>query len=506
MSRGNQAFLEFEHVSKIYSGVTALADVSFEAREGEVHALMGENGAGKSTLLKLLSGAESPTEGQINLGGRAYRFRSTQEALRAGVAVIHQELQLVPQLTVAENIFLGHLPNRAGFVDARRLDEEAGALLRWLGESFAPKTPLARLSLGQRQMVEIAKALSREAKVIAFDEPTSSLSAREIEKLFRVIADLRARRCVVLYVTHRMEEVSALCDACTVLRDGRHVRTYGRLDASTPESLVHDMVGRHIAEVYGYAPRPLGPTGLEIRGVLGPGVRAPVSLQVAQGEILGLFGLVGAGRSELLRLVFGAEHRHAGSVHVHGDEVPLRSPRDAIAAGIAYCPEDRKKEGIIPFGSVVENCNLTARRTHAYPGGIIDEAWERRNAGQQIGALNVRASSLAQEMRRLSGGNQQKVLLARWLSLRIRVLLLDEPTRGVDVGAKSEIYRIIFGLAREGIAVVVVSSDLPEVLGVADRIAIMRQGHLAGVLSRDEASPHRVLQQALPKEVAALDR
>jgi L-arabinose transport system ATP-binding protein len=495
-------YLQFENVTKTYPGVTALQGVSFGAREGSVHALMGENGAGKSTLLKALSGAHAPTSGRLCLDGKPRAFQSTADAIAAGVAVIYQELHLVPEMSVAENIYLGHMPARRGLVDRASLHAQTAGQLRRLGEEIDPAIKVSRLPIGQRQMVEIAKALSRGAKVIAFDEPTSSLSAREIEKLFAVIRDLRDQGCVILYVTHRMEEIFKLCDACTVLRDGRHVRTYDTLAGVTPARLVQDMVGRDIADVYGHAARPLGAVALEVDGVTGPGVTSPVTLSVAQGEIFGLFGLVGAGRTELLKLLFGAAPMTTGSVKVHGRTVPLRSPRDAIAAGLVYCTEDRKREGIVPIRSVMENCNLSARRTHCRPAGIIDETWERANARHQVESLNVRTPSLDQLIKNLSGGNQQKVMLGRWLSTRIRVLMLDEPTRGIDVGAKSEIYQIIFRLAREGAGIVVVSSDLPEVLGLADRVAVMREGAISAVFPRAEATPERVLAHALPLDKA----
>ncbi len=493
-------FLQFEDVTKTYPGVTALSGVSFGVGTGSVHALMGENGAGKSTLLKTLSGSHAPTSGRLRLDGVPHVFQSTADALAAGVAVIYQELHLVPGMTVAENIYLGHLPARRGLVDRASLRAQAAAQLRRLGEDIDPDTLLADLPIGQRQMVEIAKALSRGARVIAFDEPTSSLSAREIGKLFTVIRDLRAQGCVILYVTHRMEEIFKLCDACTVLRDGRHVRTYATLDGVTPAGLVQDMVGRDIADVFGYAPRPHGAPALEAGGLLGCGLSAPVSLSVAQGEILGLFGLIGAGRTELMKLLFGAEPLTGGTVRVHGRPVPLRSPGDAIAAGLAYCTEDRKRDGIVPILSVMENCNVSARPAHVRLGCLIDDAWEQANARQQIDSLKVRTPSLTQLIKHLSGGNQQKVILGRWLSTNIRVLLLDEPTRGIDIGAKSDIYQIIFRLAREGAGIVVVSSDLPEVLGLADRVAVMREGAISAIFTRAEATPERVLAAALPLE------
>ena len=503
MTTAAQPYLVFDAITKTYPGVKALRGVSFGVEEGTVHALMGENGAGKSTLLKTLSGAHQPTTGCLRIGGREHVFPSTSAAMAAGVAVIYQELHLVPEMTVAENIYLGHLPQRGGIVDRARLNELAATQLRRLGEDIDPATKLARLPIGQRQMVEIAKALSRGAKVIAFDEPTSSLSAREIEKLFAVIRDLRREGCAILYVTHRMEEVFRLCDACTVLRDGAHVRTHPSLKAITPDVLVKDMVGRDIADVYGYQTRPHGAVALEVSGLAGPGVKSPASFSVARGEILGLFGLVGAGRTELLKLLFGATPASAGSIRIHGQPVVVRRPADAIRAGLVYCTEDRKKEGIVPIRSVMENCNLSARRHHVRLGGIIDERWERSNARQQTTAMAVKTPSIEQLIKNLSGGNQQKVILGRWLSEDVKVLMLDEPTRGIDVGAKSEIYKLMFKLAAEGMAVLVVSSDLPEVLGLADRVLVMRQGRLSAEFSRAEAAPERILAAALPVETSA---
>ena len=500
MTAAPQPFLQFEEITKTYPGVTALQSVSFGVRAGSIHALMGENGAGKSTLLKTLSGAHQPSSGRLLLDNSPHVFQSTSDALAAGVAVIYQELHLVPGMTVAENIYLGHLPARRGLVNRTQLRDQAAAQLKRLGEDIDPDTLLAKLPIGQRQMVEIAKALSRGARVIAFDEPTSSLSAREIEKLFVVIRDLRAQGCVILYVTHRMEEIFKLCDACTVLRDGRHVRTHATLDGVTPALLVQDMVGRDIADVFGYTPRPHGEPALEVDAVSGRGVSSPITLSVAKGEILGLFGLIGAGRTEFLKLLFGAEPLRAGTVRVHGQTVPLKSPRDAIDVGLAYCTEDRKRDGIVPILSVMENCNVSARPAHLRAGCLIDETWESANARHQVDALKVRTPSLTQLIKHLSGGNQQKVILGRWLSTNIRVLLLDEPTRGIDIGAKSEIYQLIFQLARDGAGIIVVSSDLPEVLGLADRVAIMREGTLSAVLSRAEATPERVLAHALPLE------
>jgi L-arabinose transport system ATP-binding protein len=388
-----------------------------------------------------------------------------------------------------------------GFVNRRELAAAARKQLELVGEAIAPDTKLGRLPLAQRQMVEIAKALTRGARIIAFDEPTSSLSDREVRRLFSIIRDLKARGCAILYVSHRMEEIFELCDRITILRDGKHVET-AELATISRDVVVRRMVGRELANIYNYTPRPQGERALIVEGMSGPGLTEPCSFQAKAGEIFGFFGLVGAGRSELMRLIFGATRKTAGRVEVFGREVAVDCPRDAIEAGIVLAPEDRKKEGIVPIRSVLENVNLSARRRKARAGVLIDEAWERTNAQQRIDQLRVRTPSPRQLIRNLSGGNQQKVILGRWLSEPIKVLLLDEPTRGIDVGAKSEIYTIMQNLAREGVCVIMVSSELPEVLGVSDRIAVMRQGRIAAVLDRAEANEETLLKLALPLETA----
>ncbi len=499
MTLPSAATLAFDRVSMEFPGVKALQEVSFAVRPGSVHALMGENGAGKSTLLKILSGAYRPTAGTVVIDGEACAFPDTGAALAAGVAVIYQELHLVPEMSVAENLFLGHLPQRGGFVKRAALYEAARAQLELIGEAIDPGTKVGRLPLAQRQMVEIAKALTRGARIIAFDEPTSSLSDREVQRLFTIIRELKARGCAILYVSHRMDEIFALCDAITILRDGQHVET-AALDTLTRDVVVRRMVGRELANIYNYTLRPHGAPALTVEALTGPGLAEPFSFSVAAGEILGFFGLIGAGRTELLRLIFGATRKTSGTIRIAGEAVEIRSPRDAIAAGIALCPEDRKKEGIVPIRSVLENINLSARRRKARAGILINDTWEHGNARERIDQLRVRTPSPRQLIRNLSGGNQQKVVLGRWLSEPVKVILFDEPTRGIDVGAKSEIYTIMQGLARDGVAVIMVSSELPEVLGIADRIAVMRQGRIAAIVDRAEASEERLLTLALPVE------
>jgi L-arabinose transport system ATP-binding protein len=491
-------YLQFDSITKTFPGVRALEEVSFGVDEGTVHALLGENGAGKSTLLKILSGLYRPDGGRLILGGKDQAFHSTAEAIRAGVAVIYQELQLVPELSVEENLYLGHLPRVFGVVNRRELRRKALAQLEMLGEAISPRARVSSLSIGQRQMVEIAKALSRDAKVIAFDEPTSSLSSRETDRLFAIIKQLREQGKVILYVSHRMDEIFQTCDAATVLRDGRHVETFTSLTHVSRDLLVQKMVGRSIRDIFKYEPREHGDLAIEVRDLMGRGLSKPVNFSVKKGEILGFFGLVGAGRTELMKILYGAEPSTDGSIDIEGRTVNVSSPSAAIRQGIVLCPEDRKKEGIIPIRSVMENLNLSGRRHFSRLGFIIDESRERKNASEFVKKLGIKTPSLRQLIMNLSGGNQQKVILARWLSEQIKVILLDEPTRGIDVGAKSEIYSIIYDLAKRGIGVIVVSSELPEVMGICDRIAVMRQGQMVGILDRSAATQEEILKMALP--------
>lgn len=485
--------LRFERIGKSFPGVRALDDVSFECCEGSVHALMGENGAGKSTLLKILSGAYESTDGSLFLNGERLATRSTQAALDGGIAVIYQELQLVPQLSVADNLFLGHMPARYGWTDRRTLRSEAQKLLDLVGEPIRPETSIGRLPIAQRQMVEIAKALSREAKVIAFDEPTSSLSSREVDRLFSVIERLKAEGRIILYVSHRMDEIYRICDACTVLRDGRHVETVDSLEGVTPDRLVSLMVGRELNTVDTYRTRPVGEVALSLDGLFGPGLSAPIALDVRQGEIVGLFGLVGAGRTETLSLIAGKTRARSGAVVLDGEKLRSYGPRIALRKGIGLCPEDRKKEGIVPIASVGENINLGVR-----PGFLIKPRAERKRAEARVTQLRIRTPSVDQKIRNLSGGNQQKAIIGRVLGHKLKVVLLDEPTRGIDVGAKAEVHDIVRDLAESGVAVLVVSSEMPELLSLCDRILVMEGGRLRGELPHAEATQERLLELALP--------
>ncbi|SAK44054.1 L-arabinose transporter ATP-binding protein [Caballeronia calidae] len=492
-------YLELDGITVSFPGVRALDGVSLSVRAGEVHGLMGENGAGKSTLLKVLSGVNKPLSGTLRLNGIEQRFTSTREAIAAGIAIIYQELHLVPELTVAENLMLGQLPNRGGVLDERALVQRAMKELERLGERIDPRTPVKNLSIGQRQMIEIGKALMRDARVIAFDEPTSSLSARETAQLFRIIDALRADGRAIIYVTHRMDEVYELCDRVTVFRDGKRIETFESVADLERDRLIGCMVGRSITDVYGYRPREAGDVMIEAKGLLGPGLSEPVSFKAQRGEILGFFGLVGAGRSELMKLIYGAAKASAGHVELKGKRVAFASPRDAVRAGIALCPEDRKQEGIVAIASVADNLNISARRHFSPARFLLDARRERALAQEYIAKLAIKTRSGETAIGTLSGGNQQKVILSRWLAERIDVFLMDEPTRGIDVGARAEIYNLLYELAEAGRTVIMVSSDLAEVIGVADRIIVMKEGRIAGELPKADATPDELIKLALPR-------
>lgn len=485
-----QPYLQFVGVSKSFPGVQALQDVSFGVDQGSVHALCGENGAGKSTLLKVLSGVHKPDTGTVRIGGTDHTFSDAAEAIAAGVAVIYQELHLVPDLSVAENLYLGHFPSNAGWVNRKQLNADCQTMLDMLRLDVTPDTQVGKLPIAQRQMVEIAKALTRKAKVIAFDEPTSSLSSREVESLFETIAQLKAQGNVILYVSHRMDEIQRICDAATVLRDGKHVETFQSLSGVSTDTIVERMVGRKIEDIFHYRPREQGEPVLRVSQLMGPGLAEETKLTVNRGEIVGVFGLVGAGRTELLKAIYGAG---TGLIEVEGKPLTLFGPRSAIRAGIVLCPEDRKKEGIIALRSVKENINIAGRKSF-----WVDEKAESKNAEAMVQQLGIRTPSIDQLVKNLSGGNQQKTILARWLGSQVKVILLDEPTRGIDVGAKREIYEIIYGLAEKGLGVLLVSSELPEVMGVCDRILVMNSGRLVASVPREEATEEALLKLALP--------
>ncbi len=491
-------YLEFKSVRKTFPGVVALNDVSFQVAEGSVHGLIGENGAGKSTLLKILSGAYYPTSGEIFIDGKIKDFHNTKDALDAGVAVIYQELNLIPEMTVAENLLLGHMPTKSGFLDRKEMNKIAEGELKFLLENISPDMKIKELSIGQRQMIEIGKALLHNARIIAFDEPTSSLSSREIKQLYKIIKELKDKGHSVIYITHRMEEIFDICDEVTVFRDGEKIETFSDMTAVDHDILVNKMVGRSIEDIYSYRPRTHGEVVLDVKDLMGTGLSEPFSLTVRKGEIVGFFGLVGAGRTEFLKLLYGAEKKVSGTTFINNKEVNILSPSKAIKEGMALCPEDRKDEGIIAVRSVDENISISVRRHFNKFGIFLDRKKETENTNSFIKKLDIKTPSKDQMVGNLSGGNQQKVILARWLGENINVLLMDEPTRGIDVGTKNEIYKLMYNLADEGKGIIFVSSDLPEVLGVADRIIVMREGKFVESVDRDDASQEIILSHALP--------
>lgn len=493
--------LQFNEVSKGFPGVKALNRVSFQAMGGQVHGLLGENGAGKSTLLKILGGQYRPESGQLLLNGQVCRFKSAADSIAAGIAVIHQELQYVPELTVAENVLLGRLPTRFGVVNHRAAHNLVAEKLKAIGVDLSPDTRLTDLSIAQRQMVEICKAVMQDAQVIAFDEPTSSLSHRESAILFNLVRVLRSEGRAVIYISHRLEELYALCDTCTIFRDGRKVATHAVMAEVPRERLISDMVGRELQDIYDYRARPVGPVRLDVRDLKSSHLPQGLSFELRAGEVLGFFGLVGAGRSELMRLLYGADKRSGGEVKLDGKVVSAAGPAAAISAGIVLCPEDRKEQGILAQSSVAENINISCRR-HGLLGGLfLRHQREAILADTFIQRLRIKTPNREQEIRLLSGGNQQKVILARWLAEQgLKVLILDEPTRGIDVGAKNEIYRIIYEVAERGCCVIVVSSELPEVLGITDRLIVMREGRISGELMRTQANETEALRLALPDD------
>jgi len=493
-----QDFLEFNAISKGYPGVQALSNVSFSVRKGTVHGLMGENGAGKSTLIRILSGDQAADTGEIRIGGEQQAYKSVRDAFQAGVIVVHQELQLVAELTVAENLWLGRFPARAGVLDRRKLIAVVAEKLTDMGIEVDPAAKVASLSIGERQMVEIAKAVMVDARVIALDEPTSSLSSRESEILFSLIDRLRTNGTVILYVSHRLDEIFKLCDSLTVLRDGKLAAHHSDISQVTRDQVIAEMVGREIANIWGWRGRPLGADRLQVTKLAGPKLPHPIDFTVRKGEILGFFGLIGAGRSEMARLLYGADARSQGTVTVDGKTVTADSPAHSIRAGLVLCPEDRKLDGIIQGRSIEENMAISSRR-HFSPFGILNPRKEAELADTFIAKLRVRTPSRKQDIINLSGGNQQKVILGRWLSEQgVKALLIDEPTRGIDVGAKSEIYDILYELAAQGMAIIVISSELPEIIGITDRIIVMCEGRIATQIERSDFDERRILAAALP--------
>ncbi|MHB9856885.1 sugar ABC transporter ATP-binding protein [Streptomyces sp. YIM S03343] len=486
--------LRIEGLGKTFPGVVALDGVDFDLRRGEVHVLLGENGAGKSTLIKMLSGAYRPDSGRIFAGRQEVRIHGARDAERLGIATIYQEFNLVPDLTVAENIFLGRQPRRFGMIDRKRMEADASRLLDRVGVRVSPRAKVRELGIARLQMVEIAKALNLDARVLIMDEPTAVLTSEEVEKLFQIVRRLREDGVGIIFITHHLEEIAALGDRVTVLRDGRSV---GQVPASTPQDeLVRLMVGRSIEQQYPREAADPGAPLLSVSGLTRDGVFHDVGFDVRAGEVVGVAGLVGAGRTEVARAIFGADPYNSGTVEVAGRRLPRHDVGAAMAAGVGLVPEDRKGQGLVLDASVQENLGLVTLRA-ASRVGWVDRRAQRTAAARIAEQLGVRMAGLGQHVRTLSGGNQQKVVIGKWLLADTKVLILDEPTRGIDVGAKVEIYQLINELTAAGHAVLMISSDLPEVLGMSDRVLVMNQGRIAGELPAHEATQDTVMALAV---------
>ncbi len=499
-----ETFLEIRHLTKTFPGVKALDGVSLTVQRGEIHALCGENGAGKSTLIKILSGVypHGSYDGEIFLEGKPMHFRNIRDAEHRGIAVIYQELALVKEMTIGENIFLGQEPKKFGLIDWNTIYFRAGRLLEELGLNLNPRTPVKNLGIGQQQLVEIAKALSKNARLLILDEPTAALTENEVEILLRLLRQLRERGVTCIYISHKLGEVLSIADRVTVLRDGKSVGT-ATIKELDEHKLVAMMVGRELSDFFPHESSLSGEVVLEVKGLTlyesGNDHRVVVknaSFQIRRGEILGISGLMGAGRTELLMGIFGVwPGRRDGEILLNGQRLPIRQPQDAIRAGIGLVSEDRKRFGLVLQHSVAKNITLANLRKIA-PKNILDENREVQFSHRFVDELGIRAPSINHEVTTLSGGNQQKVVLAKWLLTEPRVLFLDEPTRGIDVGAKFEIYQIMNRLVADGVAVVMVSSELPEILGMSHRILVLHEGEITGEFKREKASPEKIMMAA----------
>ncbi|MEA2553782.1 MAG: ribose transport system ATP-binding protein [Fimbriimonadaceae bacterium] len=486
-----------EGVVKSFPGVLALDGVTLEVLPGEVHALMGENGAGKSTLMKILAGAYQADSGTILIDGKPVHISSPREATKLGIGIIYQEFNLVPQLSIAENIFLGREPRGVlpGWLDEARMEREASALMANLGSNVDVRTPVSKLSVAMQQMVEIAKATSHKSRILVMDEPSATLTKHELENLYRLIRQLKAEGVSIIYISHRMDEVFSICDRITVLRDGKTVGTRPTSEV-TPDELIRMMVGRTLEDNFPKVPAPFGDPVLEVSGLTTHGLLKSISFNVRAGEIVALAGLIGSGRTEIARCIFGADRYDSGEIRVQGQPLIAHGPRSAIKTGIGFVPEDRKGQGLILDLSVRENTSLAALPSLSR-GGFVRRSSERKAVSEYVQNLGVRTPGIEQKVKNLSGGNQQKVVLGKWLLTRSKLLILDEPTRGIDVGAKVEIYQLMNRLAAQGIGILMISSELPEVLGMADRILVMREGRLVGELSREEATQEMIGELAV---------
>lgn len=492
--------LKMEGIKKDFVGVRALQGVSFELRKGEVHALMGENGAGKSTLVKILTGIHQRDAGTIEFEGKEIAYANPKEAQDNGIVMVHQELNMMTHLTVAQNLFIGKELMNGKFVDDKRMNIEAKKVFELLNIDIDPKETMGNLTVGKQQMVEIAKAISSEAKIIVFDEPTAALTETESAELFKIIDDLTARGIGIIYISHRMDEIKKITDRVTVFRDGQYVGTLITKD-STKDEIINMMVGRVVYE----EPKQKSnvpadaPIVLSVRNLSNGDLVEDVSFDLRKGEILGFSGLMGAGRTEVARALFGADAMTEGEVYINGEKVIINSPQDAVKAGIGYLSEDRRRYGVLVDNSVEDNSVITS--LEQFTNGIfLDKDKIRSESQRYVEALNTRTPSTTQLVKNLSGGNQQKVVIAKWLICDSEILIFDEPTRGIDVGAKSEIYTLMNQLVKEGKSIIMISSELTEILRMSDRIAVMCEGHKTGELSIEEATQEKIMYLATLRE------
>ncbi|KGD75945.1 sugar ABC transporter ATP-binding protein [Pantoea vagans] len=491
----NAFALEAEGISKFFPGVKALDNVSLRVRPGTVHALMGENGAGKSTLMKCLIGMYRPDKGTIKIKGEPVQFQDTMDALRSGISMIHQELNLVPYMTVAENIWLGREPMKFGFVDHARLNLKTQELLNRLNIRLKADRMVGELSIASQQMVEIAKAVSWDSDIVIMDEPTSALTETEVAHLFTIIRDLREQGKAIIYISHKMDEIFNITDEVSIFRDGSWIAS-DQTAKYTRQSLITQMVGRELTQLFPKFNSAIGEEVLTVRNLTCKDRFTDVSFSVRRGEILGVAGLVGAGRSEVMESLFGMESFDSGEILIDGVPVTIDSPSTAIEKGMAFLTEDRKKSGLFLVLSVMENMSIVNMPEYSGKSGFVSHVKMAQDCMEQIRRLNIKTPTMDQIINNLSGGNQQKVLIARWLLAQPKILILDEPTRGIDVGAKAEIYRLISELANRGVAIIMVSSELPEILGMSDRVMVMHGGRITGILDKEEADQETILSLA----------
>jgi len=496
-----QKVLEMKNIDKSFSGTHALRGINFDLESGEVHALLGENGAGKSTLIKVLGGIHHPDSGQIIIDGQAVKMENVHEAQKHGIGIIHQEIVLVPYLSVAENIFLGREPvTRLGFKDIKTINRRATEMVSELGLNYDVRKPVGELTIAQQQMVEIIKAISFNVKILVMDEPTSSLSEDEVEKLFEIIARLKKSKVSIIYISHRMEELFKISDRITVIRDGTYVGTK-KTKETRHDELVSMMVGRSLSNFYTRTESNIGSEVLSVKNLTKKGVFEDVTFSIREGEILGFSGLVGAGRSEIMTAIFGGDSYDSGEIFLHGKKVSIKSTQQATGRGLAMVPEDRKKQGLMLKNTVGFNLTLASIR-YLVNGPLISTSKKQEVIKSYIANLRIKTSSPDVNVSQLSGGNQQKVVLGKWLATRPKLLILDEPTRGVDVGAKSEIYAIINQLACEGMAIILVSSELPEIINMSDSVCVVRNGKIVKQLGRNELTQENIMTYATGGEIA----